>query len=249
MCPAVGIGENSTIAFYLAFQSRTDMSGPFPADPLSPAEPFGWRAVRFGLIAVAHVAVLWGAMELASRPEVRETAREMFVRLIETQPPPQTKAPEPLPQKAQPTRSAPVPQTPPPVMTAPVEAPAPAASFAVAPQPPAPPVLPPIETAPTPAPLPITAARFDAAYLSNPKPVYPAASRRLEEEGKVVLRVRVGTDGLPLEMEIKTSSGFARLDEAAKAAVKQWRFVPGRRGDEAIESWVSVPIVFSLQGS
>lgn len=225
------------------------MSGPFPADPPSTADPLGRRALGFGVIAVAHVAVLWGAMELASRPEVREPAREMFVRLIETQPPPVAKSPEPLPQKAQPTRSAPVPQPPPPVMTAPVEASAPAASFAVAPQPPSPPSLPPIEAAPAPAPLPVTAARFDAAYLSNPKPVYPPASRRLEEEGKVVLRVRVGADGLPLEVEVKTSSGFARLDEAAKAAVKQWRFVAGRRGDEAIESWVSVPVVFSLQGS
>lgn len=247
MRPTTAMGENPTIAFYSALHPQTDMSGPFPADPPSTADPLGRRALGFGVIAAAHVAVLWGAMELASRPEVREPAREMFVRLIETQPPPVARAPEPLPQKVQPTRSAPVPQTPPPVMTAAPEAPAPAASFAVAPQPPAPP---PIEAAPVPAaPLPVTAARFDAAYLSNPKPVYPAASRRLEEEGKVVLRVRVGADGLPLEVEVKTSSGFARLDEAAKAAVKQWRFVPGRRGDEAIESWVSVPVVFSLQGS
>jgi protein TonB len=144
---------------------------------------------------------------------------------------------------------------PPPIMTAAAEAPAPVASFAVAPQPPAPPTLPPIDAAPAPAPPApaappaVTAARFDADYLSNPKPVYPVASRRLGEEGKVVLRVHVSAEGTARAVEVKHSCGFSRLDEAAKAAVEQWRFVPARRGADAIDSWVSVPIVFSLQSA
>jgi protein TonB len=141
---------------------------------------------------------------------------------------------------------------PPPIMTAAAETPAPAASFAVAPQPPAPPALPPIEAVPPPsppAPPVVTAARFDADYLSNPKPVYPVASRRMGEEGKVVLRVHVAADGAARAVEVKQSCGFPRLDEAAKAAVEQWRFVPARRGGDAVDSWVSVPIVFSLQSA
>jgi periplasmic protein TonB len=134
-------------------------------------------------------------------------------------------------------------EAPQPVLTAVPEAPAPAIS--VAPQPPAPPVA---EVAP-PSPPVVTAARFDADYLSNPKPVYPVASRRLGEEGKVLLRVKVSPGGTPLVVELKQSCGFGRLDEAAKSAVERWRFVPARRGDEAIESWVSVPVVFSLQAS
>jgi len=48
-------------------------------------------------------------------------------------------------------------------------------------------------------------------------------------------------------VQIKQSSGFARLDEAAAAAVRQWRFVPARRGAEPIAASVMVPIVFRLE--
>lgn len=97
-----------------------------------------------------------------------------------------------------------------------------------------------------PVPAPLLAARFDADYLHNPRPVYPAASRRLGEEGRVILRVRVSAQGLPLAVDIKQSSGFARLDEAARAAVERWRFVPARQGHEAVESSVLVPLQFTL---
>ncbi len=96
------------------------------------------------------------------------------------------------------------------------------------------------------APAPLLAARFDADYLHNPRPVYPAASRRLGEEGRVILRVRVSAQGLPLAVDIKQSSGFPRLDEAARAAVERWRFVPAKQGPEAIESSVLVPLQFTL---
>lgn len=223
-------------------------------DPFVRTEPLGRRTVRFVLILGAHVTLLWGALELAARPEVRQVAREVLVRLIDLPPPPPAvKPPEPPLPKPTPARR-PLPMAPPPVMTA-AEAPGPVASFAVAPQPPAPPTPPPIDAAPAPAPPApaaspaVVAARFDADYLANPKPVYPVASRRLGEEGKVVLRVHVSAEGTARAVEVKQSCGFQRLDEAAKAAVEQWRFVPARRGADAIDSWVSVPIVFSLQSA
>ena len=97
-----------------------------------------------------------------------------------------------------------------------------------------------------PGPAPLVAARFDAAYLNNPRPVYPAASRRLGEEGRVVVKVRVAADGRALAVDLEKSSNFERLDEAACQAVARWRFVPARRGDEALESSVLVPLVFRL---
>ena len=99
------------------------------------------------------------------------------------------------------------------------------------------------------APATVTAARFDAAYLNNPRPGYPALSRRLREEGQVTLRVLVSPNGQPAQVELRSSSGSERLDRAARDAVARWRFVPARRGDTAIESWVLVPIVFKLQGN
>ena len=96
---------------------------------------------------------------------------------------------------------------------------------------------------------PITAARFDAAYLNNPAPTYPMLSRRLREEGQVMLRVLVSPDGRPNRIELRTSSGIDRLDQAAQDAVARWRFVPARQGETAVEAWVLVPIVFKLKGN
>ena len=98
-------------------------------------------------------------------------------------------------------------------------------------------------TAPQPAP---SQPRFDADYLNNPVPRYPPLSRRLREEGVVMLRVYVLPSGLPDAVELKRSSGSARLDESAVSAVRQWRFVPARSGDVAVAAWVLVPIAFSL---
>lgn len=92
----------------------------------------------------------------------------------------------------------------------------------------------------------VTAARFNAAYLNNPEPKYPSLSRRMGEEGKVLLRVRVTPDGRAAAVDIEKSSNFDRLDEAARQSVANWRFVPAKRGDEAIEATVIVPIVFRL---
>ncbi|ASJ23956.1 TonB_C domain containing protein [Laribacter hongkongensis] len=47
-------------------------------------------------------------------------------------------------------------------------------------------------------------------------------------------------------MEIDTSSGFARLDQAAVTAVRQWRFAPARHGDVPVAAWARVPIRFRL---
>ena len=213
-----------------------DSAASYWSDPAGRQASLAGRTLRFGVITAAHVLLLWAGLELATRPEARQVVADLMVRLIE---PPQPKVEEaPPPPKPKQVRPAP-----PPIMAAAPEAAAPTAAFSVPPQPPAPAV---IEAAPAPV---VIAARFDADYLSNPKPAYPAASRRLGEEGKVVLRVRVSAAGAALAVEVKQSSGFTRLDEAAKSAVERWRFVPARRGDEAVESWVAVPIVFWLQSS
>ena len=91
-------------------------------------------------------------------------------------------------------------------------------------------------------------ARFDAGYLQNPAPVYPSISRRLGEEGRVMLRVFVEPSGLPSQVEIKSGSGSARLDQAAREAVQRWKFIPARQGSDAVAAWVLVPIVFNLRG-
>ena len=87
----------------------------------------------------------------------------------------------------------------------------------------------------------------DADYLQNPRPPYPAISRRLNEQGKTTVRVLIGADGQPQRAEIAKSSGFTRLDEAAVTTVMRWRFVPGKRGGVAEAMWFNVPINWVLE--
>lgn len=108
------------------------------------------------------------------------------------------------------------------------------------------PALATVESGTVAAPPARSPAHYNAAYLQNPAPVFPALSRRLGEEGKVLLRVKVSADGQPVAVDLEKSSNFERLDEAARRAVARWRFVPAKRGEEPVEGAVIVPIVFRL---
>ena len=106
----------------------------------------------------------------------------------------------------------------------------------------------PAAPAPAPAPVveePVTEATANAAYLNNPAPDYPAAASRNGWGGTVVLRVRVSASGSALEVSVKKSSGRKVLDESAIAAVKNWTFVPSKRGSKPIDGWATVPIIFN----
>lgn len=80
----------------------------------------------------------------------------------------------------------------------------------------------------------------------NPAPAYPVAARRAGREGRAVLRVVVSSTGEGREIRIAQSSGTPSLDDAALAAVRQWRFTPARRNGEAAEDVVLVPVSFTL---
>lgn len=94
---------------------------------------------------------------------------------------------------------------------------------------------------------PIVPPRDDAAQLNNPAPAYPRRSRRLGEEGVVVLEVLILPDGSVGDIRILESSEFERLDETAVEAVRRWRYVPATQGGEAIEYWYRQPIQFRLE--
>jgi protein TonB len=87
----------------------------------------------------------------------------------------------------------------------------------------------------------------EAHGLNNPKPAYPKQSRRLNEQGQVLIRVFVAADGSPQQGEIKTSSGFDRLDQEALRTVMRWRFVPGQRFGTPEAMWFNVPVNFVLE--
>ena len=75
---------------------------------------------------------------------------------------------------------------------------------------------------------------------------YPAASRRLSEEGRVVVRVDVDATGRASAWNIAGGSGFARLDAAVACVIRRLEFNPGRRDGAAVAASVTLPIVFRL---
>jgi len=84
------------------------------------------------------------------------------------------------------------------------------------------------------------------AYNTRTRVAYPRESLLRGEHGTVILRVLVGSDGLPQTVEIETSSGSRSLDIAARDAVKHWSFRPGTRDGIAHSAWARVPIAFDL---
>jgi protein TonB len=220
-----------------------------------------------GSVLLLHVGAVWALQSGLVRRAVESVVPvELVAVLIEperpqavippkpVEPPPQPQpvarkpaplpAPAPLPQpvaKPTPTPEAPTPApTPTQVALAPVAAPVAEAAPPAPPPPPAPVVA---KAAPAALELPST----DADYLQNPRPAYPAISRKLREQGKVVVDVLIGPDGAAQQAKVQASSGFDRLDAAALATVQRWRYVPGKKGGVATAMWFSVPINFVLE--
>ncbi|MDO8675826.1 MAG: energy transducer TonB [Candidatus Omnitrophota bacterium] len=83
-------------------------------------------------------------------------------------------------------------------------------------------------------------------YLKNPAPVYPESARRRGQEGLVLLSVAVDKNGLPQAVEIKKSSSFTLLDNAAVKSIRAWKFQPGRIGSLPVDSNVEIRVRFQL---
>jgi len=84
-------------------------------------------------------------------------------------------------------------------------------------------------------------------YLNNPKPAYPQEAKQRGHQGEVTLRVEVLASGQVGQIEIRRSSGHEILDRSALATVKQWQFVPAKKGKESIPLWVNIPITFRIE--
>ncbi|MDO8263304.1 MAG: energy transducer TonB [Gallionella sp.] len=201
-------------------------------------------------VVVFHVAALWALQTgLLRRTVELIVPAEVLVEFIE---PPEPQEVPPPPAPPAPVKRA-IAKTPAPVKTV---SPQPMAIADPTPSPNAPvgviepaPVAPPVvaQVAQV-AEAPPAPARVELPdYLHNPKPPYPPLSRRLGEQGKVVVRVLVGVDGTAQDADLKQSSGFPRLDQAALKAAKAWRYVPGTRAGVPEAMWVYVPIPFVLE--
>jgi len=193
----------------------------------------------------AHVLAGWALMQVDAVRQAVSEAAPLFVNLVNPPAPPAPPPPPPPPPKPVPKRE------PPPIVAA---APAPqveAPSFVVPPAPEPPPVVaapePPPPAPPPPPPEPKTIPATAVRYITPPAPNYPAASKRLREAGRVVLRVEIGTDGRARQVMVSNTSGHARLDESAAASVRSARFAPYTENGVALVVWTLVPIEFELE--
>lgn len=198
------------------------------------------------LVIGVHVGVLAAVILVRAEPRPVEIVMPTIQGVLvmaepeEAPPPPPEPPPPPPPPEKKPD---PKPKPKPPPKAPPSER----AVKAPEPEPPPPPVETSAEPKPAePTPAPVLPPRAEAGQLTNPAPVYPSLSRRLHEQGVVILEILIKSDGTVGEIKIKTSSGFKRLDDTAVKAVKQWRYQPATQGNKKIDFWYEQPVEFSL---
>jgi protein TonB len=208
-------------------------------------------------IVLFHVLALWAFQSgLLRRAVAVFVPVEVISEVVE--PPRPVVPPPPVPSPPTVTKQvvkirAPTPPPAPQLQAVPNPEPTPNAPTAVnTPPAPLPPIAAPVTVSEAPVASPPAPSRVelpsrDAEYLQNPKPAYPPMSRRLGEQGTVLIQVLIGTDGNAQKGEIKKSSGFARLDQAALTTVLKWRYVPGKRAGVVEAMWFTVPIAFALE--
>lgn len=201
--------------------------------------------IGFGLVVVLHLLLFWAISSGLARSFVKKVTGPVEAVLLEEKKPEIPPPPPPPPPKNLPP---PPPAYVPPVVT-PVDAPAPVnaiESVSAKPQP----VVAPAAVEPVrPAPVKVPAVRTEAVVNSAncEKPTYPSASRRMEEEGTVSLRFLVGPDGKVLESTIEKSSGFTRLDEAARAGLSRCTFKPATVDGKPEKGWATMKYTWRLE--
>jgi protein TonB len=242
---------------------------PFPVVAMEPVSPALRRLVAVAMVAL-HLVGAWALLKIEPVRQAMGEVMPILVELVappappqpEVAPPPPPKVvtppppprpvlavkprPKPKPKPVEPEFVAPPPPPEPvaiaepdpgPVLPQPVApAPAVAAAPAVAVAPPAP--------AP---PGPKTVSISTVSYLAPPVLHYPSISRRMQEAGRVHVRVLVDAQGMPRETRVVRSSGYPRLDESALATVRATRFKPYTEDGTAQPFWVVMPLIFELE--
>jgi len=200
------------------------------------------RRAALGVLLAAHALGVVGLLNASRLREVAVDAKPLFLAVVD--------APAPAaPPKPLPTPTAKMP--PPPPLTLPLVVPetAPAPSPLVAQLQALPPPAPgaPVEAPTAPAPsLPRTIPPSAVQYLVPPAPVYSRISAKMRESGKALVRVFIDEAGLPRDVQLAASTGFARLDDAALVAVRHCRFKPYLENGVAVAAWAAIPIEFEL---
>lgn len=195
------------------------------------------RLTGLAFVVVFHVVLVYALINGLAKKIIEVVQAPLETKIIEeVKKPPPDKPPPPPPKMT----------APPPPFIPPVEVridapPSPSAITAVSA------VKPPAE-APVPRPAPVGPSRTSAIVDANKcaKPEYPPASIRAQETGLVVLQFLIGADSSVIDSKIERSSGFRRLDEAAKRGLSLCKFRAGTEEGKAVQSWARIEYLWKL---
>jgi protein TonB len=202
--------------------------------PYSLYQPASSRIVGIGLVIVLHAALIYALVTALAHRSIDVAHAPIETKIITETPQQPVELPPPPPSFAPP----PPPFVPPPEVN--VAKPPPLQSTAPSIVTTAKPVAP----APT---APVTVQpRIDLAHSSQPE--YPPQSRRLGEQGSVVLQVLVDPSGRVTDSKLVQSSGSDRLDQAALQGVKtSYHFIPGSVDGRPQPMWYTFKFTWKLQ--
>lgn len=200
---------------------------PFQASIASPR-----RYVSLALVAALHVVVIWAFASGFAAAVVKKGVDELKTEVVKEAPPDQPKAPPPPPPDL---AKPPPPFVPPPDINIASEAPSTTAISSVQSRRPAPP--PPAKIVPP------------RAYgRTHTTPEYPPISRRLGEQGTVLLKIVIDANGDVTDASVEKSSGYSRLDSAAVSWVKRhWRYHPATQNGKPIAITTRAKVRFDLR--
>jgi protein TonB len=189
--------------------------------------------VGLGAVVLFHVILVWALVNGLARRVIDVVRGPLETKIIQEVKPPPPDAPPPPPPKLAPP---PPDFIPPPEVNVAIEA-APTNTITAVTSKPAPSVPSPVAQA-----VPHVPPVVKAGHCREPE--YPPSSARLGEQGRVVLQLLVNVDGKVVDSKVETSSGFPRLDEAARAALSLCKFTPGTYQGQPEQAWGRIAYVF-----
>jgi protein TonB len=199
------------------------------ARPQAATGIFNRRLVAFAILVVFHVLLLWGLATGLAQKAVQMVIAPIEVENLEEVKKEDRELPPPPPKMDIPPPFVPAPDI---AIEAPIQTQAIAVTRTEAPPPPPPP------------PVRVQARQDPRRPFSRPE--YPMISKRLGEEGTVVMLLLVTEDGHVADAKLDKSSGFPRLDEAALRESRRWRLIPAKEGAKPVASWGRFAMTFRL---
>lgn len=92
----------------------------------------------------------------------------------------------------------------------------------------------------------VTGVQLDPSYARFFQPAYPGSEMRAGREGRVTVRVLVGTDGRVKQVELVSAASDLFFEATKRQALSKWRFKPATRDGVPEEGWRTMSVSFVI---